>query len=137
MKVVIAGGRKFDDFKYLKTYCDTMLGRQNPKAIEIVSGGAGGADALGERYARIMDYKITRFPAPWNDIKDKPKEELRIRKDGSKYWILAGHFRNEQMAKYVGKEGGLIAFWDGRSTGTKNMIQMAEKHKLMVRVAKY
>ncbi len=31
----------------------------------------------------------------------------------------------------------LIAFWDGKSRGTKNMIELAKEHKLKVRVIKY
>ena len=31
----------------------------------------------------------------------------------------------------------LIAFWDGKSTGTKNMIEEAKKLDLQVRIVKY
>ena len=41
-KVIIAGGREFDDYELLCNECDNVLtGETN---IEIVSGGANGAD---------------------------------------------------------------------------------------------
>lgn len=50
-RVIIAGSRDFDDYALLQDHADYMLSRQED--IEIVSGGASGADALGERYARV------------------------------------------------------------------------------------
>jgi len=35
------------------------------------------------------------------------------------------------MAKYANV---LIAFWDGKSKGTKHMIDLAKKYKLVVKV---
>jgi hypothetical protein len=50
MKVIIAGGRYFTDYKILCQFCDEIL--QNQNMIKIVSGGARGADLLGENYAK-------------------------------------------------------------------------------------
>ena len=48
-KVIVAGTRTFNDYDFLKATLDNLLaGLQN---IEIVSGGARGADFLGELYA--------------------------------------------------------------------------------------
>jgi hypothetical protein len=44
------------------------------------------------------------------------------------------------MAKYAVSDGGygvLIAFWDGKSRGTKHMIDLARKHGLVVYVENY
>lgn len=112
MKVIIAGGRWYDDYKFLKEKCDTIL--SNLSEVEIVSGAAKGADGLGEKYAKENNYKCTKFPADWE-----------------KYGRSAGPRRNRQMAEYA---DGLIAFWDGKSRGTKNMIELAKKHKLKTRV---
>jgi membrane-bound inhibitor of C-type lysozyme len=38
------------------------------------------------------------------------------------------------MAKY---SDGLIAFWDGKSKGTKHMIDLAKRHNLKIKVIKY
>lgn len=42
--------------------------------------------------------------------------------------------RNREMAKAA---DSLIAFWDGKSKGTANMIQTSEKMGLAVKVVRY
>lgn len=115
MKVIIAGGRYFDDYNELCQYCDKIL--QNQLNIEIVSGGAWGADALGEKYAQEREFKLIRFPAAWH-----------------KFGKSAGVIRNAEMANFADV---LIAFWDGRSKGTKNMISLAKKEGLKIYVYYY
>lgn len=132
MKVIIAGGREFLDYKTLCEKCDNIL--KNQSDIEIVSGKAKGADSLGEKYAKERGYPVKEFPANWNDVKDKPQAEIRTTKSGKPYWVKAGHFRNEEMAKYG---DALISFWDGKSTGTKNMIGLAKKYNLNLRIINY
>ena len=60
MKVIIAGGRHFDDYEKLKSDCDKIL--SNTKVDEIVSGGASGADSLGEKYALSNNHQIRLRP---------------------------------------------------------------------------
>ncbi len=115
MKVIIAGGRNFNDYNKLRESCDNIL--VNQKDVEIVSGTAAGADTLGERYAQEKGYEVKKFPAQW-DL----------------YGKSAGYKRNQQMAEYA---DGLIAFWDGKSRGTKHMIDIANKMGLKVRVVRY
>lgn len=112
MKVIIAGGRNFNDYNKLKKVCDHLL--KNQSNIEIVSGTARGADQLGERYAKETGYKLKKFPADWK-----------------KYGKLAGYKRNIQMANYA---DALIAFWDGKSKGTRNMIDISKQLKIKNRV---
>lgn len=115
MKVIIAGGRSFNNYNLLYIECNNYLDSYSD--IEIVSGCANGADRLGERYALEKGYSITKFPANWNA-----------------FGKSAGYIRNEEMAKYADI---LIAFWDGDSKGTKHMINLAEKYKLKVNIIKY
>ncbi len=115
-KVIIAGTRTFDDYEALKAYADYKLG-QIKEDIEIISGGATGADALGERYAKEKGYTIKRFPADWN-----------------RYGKKAGPLRNKQMADYA---DALIVFWDGSSRGTKNMLEIAREQGLKIGIYKY
>lgn len=112
MKVIIAGSRGFNDYKVLCLICDHML--QNQKVVEIVSGTAYGADKLGEQYAKEHGFAIKQFPADWN-----------------KYGKSGGYKRNEEMAKYA---DALIAFWDGKSKGTKHMIDLARQYGLKIKV---
>lgn len=112
MRVIIAGGRNFNDYILLSQKCDKAFSLLNK--VEIVSGTANGADKLGERYANEKGHPIKRFPANWD-----------------KYGKSAGYRRNEDMAKYA---DALIAFWDGESRGTKHMIDLAKIHHLKVKV---
>lgn len=115
MKVIIAGSRNFTNYKKLSKICDHLL--QHQTDIEIVSGTARGADRLGEQYAKEKGYAIKQFPADWN-----------------KHGKAAGPKRNQQMANYA---DALIAFWDGKSRGAKNMIELAKAVNLKIRVFKY
>ena len=107
-KVIIAGSRDFKDYAFLKKMVDKLYLNGD---IEIVSGGAQGADSLGERYAKEKGYTIKRFPANW---------EL--------YGKSAGPIRNRQMAVYADH---LIAFPVGVSKGTSSMINEAGKLGLL------
>jgi len=115
MRIIIAGSRNFKDYERLKESCDKLL--VNRTSVEIVSGTARGADALGERYAEEKGFKIKRFPAQW-DLHGKS----------------AGYKRNLEMADYA---DALIAFWDGKSKGTQHMINIAQSKGLKVRVISY
>ena len=114
MKVIIAGGRDFDNYELLKEFCDNIIKDDD---YEIVSGNAKGADKLGENYSKERNLKLTLFPADWN-----------------KYNKAAGMIRNIEMAEYGDM---LIAFWDQKSRGTKNMIDTAKKLGLVVTVCNY
>jgi hypothetical protein len=118
-RVIVAGSRTFYDYDFLRARLDRIL--SNIKIpIEIVSGGAKGADELGERYAEERGYRVKRFPAQW-----------------TKHGRGAGPIRNEEMATYVSPDGACVAFWDGISRGTKDMIDRATRHNLKLRVVIY
>ena len=104
MKIVIAGGRNFTDYESFKKAMATI---GFAESVIIISGGAKGADALGERYARDNNFGVERYPAQW-----------------SVYGKGAGPIRNEQMCKAC---DAVICFWDGISPGTKNMIGLAKR----------
>lgn len=57
-KIIIAGGRDFNDYELLKRECDRFINFIDPKVdIEIVWGGARGADSLGRKYAVERGFK--------------------------------------------------------------------------------
>lgn len=118
-RVIIAGTRYFNDYSLLKETSDRLLADKITAgySIVIVSGGCAGADLLGERYAKENGYSIDRYPAEWQ-----------------KYGRKAGIMRNAVMADNA---DALIAYWDGISRGTKNMIDEARKKGLAVRVKRY
>lgn len=115
-RVIIAGGRDFNNYQGLASCLDYLLKNINDE-IQIVCGKARGADKLGEQYARERRYKVIYFPADW-DL----------------YGKSAGFKRNVQMAEYA---DALVAFWDGKSPGTRHMIETAKQKKLLVRVKTY
>ena len=116
-KVIVAGCRDFADYELLKEKCDFYLQNKKPENIVIVSGHASGADTLAERYAQERGYELKTFPADW-------KANGRA----------AGPIRNAKMASVAHT---LIAFWNGKSRGTKNMIDTAKKHNLQVAVVRH
>lgn len=125
LRVIIAGGRDFDDFPKLISSCTDILAQINVNfdRIRIVSGGASGADKLGEQFSKLRGYELTRFLAEWN----------RLGKG-------AGYIRNTEMAKFASEQGNhgvLIAFWNGKSRGTKHMIDTARKYGLEVHIVNY
>ena len=117
MKVIIAGGRDFDNLELMTKKMDFFLLESKNLDLEIVSGTAKGADSLGEAYANLRKYKVKQFPADWN-----------------KFGKGAGFKRNTEMAEYA---DALIAFWDGKSRGTMHMINIAKKKGLQVKVVEY
>lgn len=110
MKVIIAGTRTYDNYEDLRYVCDVSIEQLKCTEVEIVIGCAEGADKLGEKYAAERGYKVTKFPANW-----------------SLHGKAAGPIRNREMAEYADV---LIAFWDGVSKGTGNMIKEAEERRL-------
>lgn len=116
-KVIVAGSRDFADYRLMAEKLDKLLSRKSHDEIVIISGGARGADSLGEHYAREHNLHLKVFPADWNTFGKR-----------------AGYIRNEQMANYA---DALVAFWDGQSRGTQHMINIARQHGLNVRVVLY
>ena len=113
--IIIAGSRDFNDYEKLKEVCDYMLSKKKETHnIIIISGGARGADKLGELYAKERGYVLQRYLANWD-------------KDGK----MAGFIRNVEMAAVA---DACICFWDGKSKGTKHMIETARKKKLKTKV---
>lgn len=124
MNILIAGGRDFNDYEFfLSSLADLMQrGIVSDDANEwcIISGMAKGADALGVRLANEHNLKLLEFPAQWKDM--TPPCIPRTNQYGT-YNALAGHNRNKQM----GREADiLIAFWDRKSKGTKDMIDFMD-----------
>lgn len=117
-RVVIAGGREFSNYVLLANALDKLL-KEKAKThdIVIVSGKARGADSLGERYAEQRGYKVIEMPAQW-DL----------------YGKSAGYKRNEEMAKV---SNCTVAFWDGKSKGTKHMIDLTKQVGNSCRVVSY
>jgi hypothetical protein len=126
--IIVAGGRKYNDYAELKHVCSDYVthlvkdGISQHNEISIISGMASGADSLGVKFANEAGLYLIRCAADW-DTNGK----------------AAGYRRNDQMAKLATDNGRgvLLAFWDGKSKGTKHMIDLAEKHKMEIYITLY
>ena len=106
MKVAVIGSRGL-------TVND--LGKYLPKdTTEIVSGGAKGIDTCARDYALSHDLKLTE-----------------ILPEYSRYGRGAPLKRNLQIIEYADV---VIAFWDGKSKGTKYVIDNCKKQGVQVDV---
>lgn len=121
IKLIVAGGRDFNNYSLMDRSINNLifdvLGFVSKEQVEIVSGGAIGADNLGEWYARKNDLQLKVFKPDWD-----------------RYSKAAGFIRNVQMADYADM---LIAFWDGKSRGTEHMIQTMKRKEKYYKVIKY
>ena len=111
MEVIIAGGRN-----HLITYANRVQLdrlREDWDITSIVHGGARGIDTQAGEWAQLSNLPVQAFPADWK-----------------RYGLSAGPLRNEEMARHVGRHGGLIAFPGGK--GTADMLRTARKHGLLI-----
>lgn len=115
LRIIVCGGRDFNNYDLLKYNLDGIKTKYG--ISEIISGGSKGTDALGERYALEYQIQLRVFKADWQN-------------EGKK----AGPIRNLKMAKYA---TACIAFWDGKSKGTKDMIKKAIEFELVKKVVFY
>jgi len=117
-KLIVAGGRDFDDYFLLKGWVNRLANETYAeRAVSIVSGMARGADALGTQFAKEHGVRLYEFPADWDQ-----------------YGKRAGFMRNEQMGRF---SDGLLAFWDIRSKGTAHMIEFMRKLNKPVHIVTY
>ena len=128
MKVIVAGSRRITDYKLVSSVITNTLAKHNIQITEIVSGCANGVDSLGEQWALENGVKVEPFDANWDDI-TVPNALIRTNKWGKEYNARAGFQRNERMAEYGDV---LIVIWDGKSRGSKDMMDCATRHGLLV-----
>lgn len=119
LKVIVAGGRNYTDYETVKYYLNILLDYCVREDIElvIVCGMATGADSLGYRFAKENSLKILEYPADWD-----------------KYGKKAGYLRNYDMGKVA---DSAIVFWDGKSKGTRMMIDIMNSLEKTVKIVRY
>jgi hypothetical protein len=110
VKTIIAGSRTITDIQRLYE----AIRLSGFEITEVVSGEARGVDHLGRWWAEHHSLPVTSFPADWD-----------------RHGKRAGYMRNVQMAEYG---EALIAVWNGKSAGTKHMIDTARAKGLSVYV---
>ena len=103
MRTIVAGSRTANNYDDLLR----AITAAPWKPTEIISGSARGADVLGEKWARENNIPLRLMPANWA-------------KDGNR----AGYLRNVEMADCA---DALLALWNGKSPGTRHMIDIATR----------
>lgn len=107
-KLAIVGSRSFEDYVFLKK----QFKKIKAEVDTIVSGGADGADSLGQKLAKDLGLKLIIYYPKWKDENGKTNRG-------------AGMQRNHLIAK---EADIVMAFWDGESRGTKGMIKICEEN---------
>jgi hypothetical protein len=115
LKVIVAGGRDFDDYNLLEEKLNNLFSKT--AHVVIISGMAKGVDSLAVKYAENNKLRVSEFPAKWQ-----------------KFGNASGFRRNVEMARFA---DACVCFWNGKSPGTKHMIETARRMKLKLRIINY
>lgn len=110
MKVLICGGRDFNDVDFIHVELDRLHAQYHFNTV--IEGDARGVDRIAGEWARATGIHLVEFPANW-------KEEGRH----------AALIRNERMLR-EGKPDLVIAFPGGG--GTSHTYWQAEKLGILV-----
>lgn len=117
MKIAIVGSRKFKDRDFVENRIPEIL--RTSKYI-LISGGAKGIDSWAKEMADFLGCKSIIFKANWKDL-SHPDAVIKNGKYGQ-YDAMAGFRRNQVIVDEADK---IVAFWDGKSSGTKDTIDRA------------
>lgn len=118
---LICGGREFNDEALMVSTVKALIAHvtKGDRELEVVAGGARGADRLGASVARSLGITVIEIAAEWD-----------------RFGKSAGYRRNQQMADLLvgrreeGHTVGVTAFPGGAGTG--HMVRIARTENLRV-----
>lgn len=116
MKIAIVGSRTFKDYKLLKDQVMHYLDLYSHNFEYFISGGAVGVDSMVQILAKEVGCCIKIYYPDWSIGKS------------------AGIKRNR---KIIDNADVVIAFWDGKSRGTKNSIELAKSMNKVLFIVHY
>jgi predicted Rossmann fold nucleotide-binding protein DprA/Smf involved in DNA uptake len=108
-KVAIVGSRDYKDLDDVRKYVSSL-----PKGTMVISGGAKGVDTAAAIAARERGLEKKEYLPQWHE-----------------YGKRAAFIRNTMIVKMSDE---VVAFWDGKSKGTKMTIDIANKAGKPVRI---
>lgn len=112
MKLLVTGSRNYKSYKSVIDY----ITKTQPSLV--IQGGAPGADTLAKIAAANLGIQTATYEANWNKLGKS-----------------AGFIRNKQMLEFS-KPDQAVAFWDGVSPGTKNMIELINASGIALEIIK-
>ena len=108
VKLAVVGSRTFNDYALAVSIINKIAKENDYEYVEIISGGAKGADTFGEQYANINKIPTKIFYPDWK-----------------KYGKKAGFLRNVDIIRNCDI---CICFWDGQSHGAKHDIDLCKEY---------
>jgi hypothetical protein len=108
MRTILAGSRGLTDPVLL----ESAISESGFDITLVVSGGARGVDSLGEEWARENGIPVERYKPDWK-----------------RFGKGAGVMRNSDL---MSKAEALVALWDGKSIGTRDVVRKAQEAGLRV-----
>jgi hypothetical protein len=110
VRIAIVGSRKFANKQGVRNYVHTL-----PPGTLIISGACPNSpDEWAAQEARACRFEVVEYPAEWD-----------------KYGKSAGFKRNTEIVEAAEM---VVAFWDGKSNGTKDTIDKALRSKTAILV---
>lgn len=116
MNLAIIGSRTFNNYELLKKELQPFLNEEIKNSLIVISGGARGADILGEKWAKENKIRTLIFLANWQ-----------------KYGKKAGFIRNYDI---INNCDAVVAFWDGKSKGTAHSLNLAKEQNKPIKIIK-
>jgi hypothetical protein len=116
MRVAIVGSRDFPSEQRVRAYVDALFEEGDDPSLRpvIVSGGARGVDSWACQAALARGWEVDVHPADWDT-----------------YGKSAGYRRNQDI---VLSSDLVVAFWDGKSKGTRHSIDLALRYLVPLEV---
>lgn len=107
-KVILATSRNFTDYNLLKEkYLYYLSEKKKTHSIIVIRGGSWWTDYLTDTLSQDLNFITEPYEADWG-----------------KYGQETIHIFNDEITSVA---DALIAFWDGKSTGVKDMIEQAKQ----------
>ncbi len=118
MKILVTGSRTWDKPRAVEDALKAYVNYDTHWDVELIHGGANGADLFAGGVARKYGWTETRVNADWDT-----------------YGKEAGTIRNGVMLDMIPHI--VIAFRKGNSPGTTHCINEAKRRNIAVRVINY
>lgn len=117
IKMIVTGSNGFTNHLMLEQEVNQFMKEIGVKEIEVLSNKEHGASKLGEYYANHYNYNCSYIEADW-----------------ASHGKSADYKRDESLAEIA---DACIVFWDNKDKVTLNMINIAKRYKLKLKIIKY